>query len=265
MIGGVHCHLNIGNSTIGSKHRKLLRNIRRHNNLKEYIKTKAQWDDDTFNKIDWSSHEHSVRNFKDGPHKFLIKFLHNLLPVGKRVSRYDPIKYPSKCPSCDTEVEDFRHLLSCQNSERAKWQSTLRTKLRERCEFLQTDPTLTDLMLHGINSWLKDIPIPLNLIPTCLTPLIESQTRIGWDQFILGRWSSKWQQFQQQYISTQTFKPTNKYALPQHNARFEHCMNSRTRASTTAARHTSRPAPKPISPKSPKFTISRTGSQRSNP
>jgi hypothetical protein len=64
-------------------------------------------------------------------------------------------------------------------------------------------------MLHRINSWLKDIPIPLNLIPTRLTPLFESQTRIGWDQFILGRSSSKWQQFQQQYISTQSFKPTN--------------------------------------------------------
>jgi hypothetical protein len=59
------------------------------------------------------------------------------------------------------------------------------------------------------NSWLKEIQMPLNLISTCLTPHIESQTRIGWDQFILGRWSSKWQQFQQQYISTQPFDPTN--------------------------------------------------------
>jgi hypothetical protein len=29
-------------------------------------------------------------------------------------------------------------------------------------------------------------------------------------------------------------QPNNKYALPQHNARFEHCTNSRIRASTKA-------------------------------
>jgi hypothetical protein len=52
-------------------------------------------------------------------------------------------------------------------------------------------------------------PNPTQLNSNLPHPLIESQTRIGWDQFILGRWSSKWQQFQRQYISTQSFKPTN--------------------------------------------------------
>ncbi|KAG7373523.1 hypothetical protein IV203_034247 [Nitzschia inconspicua] len=47
------------------------------------------------------SHERSVNTFKDGPHIFLVKFLHGWLPVGKLVSRYDPVKYPSGCPSCD--------------------------------------------------------------------------------------------------------------------------------------------------------------------
>jgi hypothetical protein len=66
-------------------------------------------------------------------------------------------------------------------------------------------------MLHRINSWLKNIPIPTSLIPNRLTLLIESQNRIGWDHFLsLGDGLLKWQQFQQQHISTQSFKQAHR-------------------------------------------------------
>ena len=200
MIDGVHCHLCIHNSTVGSRHRTRIRDVRRHRKLKQYIQTKTGMDNATFQSVDWKSHENAVRNFKHGPHKFLVKFLHRQLPVGTRVSRYDPIKYTSACPSCNHPEEDFHHFMQCPDPERIKWQSTLCTKLRQKCDSLNTDPVLTDLLLHGLLHYLRNSTIPEHQLPPRFHPLLENQSRIGWDQFLLGRWSQKWTQLQYQYL-----------------------------------------------------------------
>ncbi|KAG7350100.1 hypothetical protein IV203_009460 [Nitzschia inconspicua] len=109
---------------------------------------------------DWQSHERSVNTFKDGPDIFLVKFLQGWLPVGKLVSRYIPVKYPSACPFCDEPVEDSKHFLTCPNPERRKWHAALETSLRHRCESVDTDPALLDLLLRGLNHWLQGTPIP---------------------------------------------------------------------------------------------------------
>ncbi|KAG7362528.1 hypothetical protein IV203_025412 [Nitzschia inconspicua] len=142
--------------------------------------------------IDWPSHERSVNMFKDGPHIFLVKFLHGWLPVGKLVSRYDPFKYPSACPSCDEPSEDSKHFLTCPNPERCKWHAALTTSLRHRCESVDTDPALLDLLLWGLNHWNQGTPIPTHRVPEQIAHLLHSQTTIGWDNFLLGRWSKHW-------------------------------------------------------------------------
>ncbi|KAG7352859.1 hypothetical protein IV203_008907 [Nitzschia inconspicua] len=121
MIEGTHCHLIYNGQTVASKHRKHIRDHRRTKELKTYIMQKTQMSGAAFADIDWQSHERSVNTFKDGSHMFLVKFLHGWLPVGKLVSRNDPVKYPSVCPSCDEPVEDFKHFLICPNPERRKW------------------------------------------------------------------------------------------------------------------------------------------------
>ncbi|KAG7367931.1 hypothetical protein IV203_030674 [Nitzschia inconspicua] len=49
--------------------------------------------------IDWQSHERFVNTFKDGPHIFLVKFLHGWLPVGKEVFRTPVGAHPAISPS----------------------------------------------------------------------------------------------------------------------------------------------------------------------
>ncbi|KAG7361856.1 reverse transcriptase RNA-dependent DNA polymerase [Nitzschia inconspicua] len=200
MIDGTNCHLIYDGQTVASKHRKNIRDHRRTKELKTYIKQKTGMSEAAFADIDWQSHERSVNTFKDGPHIFLVKFLHGWLPVGKLVSRYNPIKYPSACPSCDEPVEDFKHFLTCPNPERRKWHATLTTSLRHRCESVDTDPALLDLLLWGLNHWLQSAPIPAHRVPDRISHLLHSQTTIGWDNFLLGRWSKHWTTLQLQYL-----------------------------------------------------------------
>jgi hypothetical protein len=99
LFTGVICHLCINKETIGSKHRKLIRDVRRRQDVKRYIQKKANMDEGAFSEIDWNSHEQTVRSFQSGTRIFLVKFLHRWLPVGKHVSRYDPTKYRGNCRS----------------------------------------------------------------------------------------------------------------------------------------------------------------------
>ncbi|KAG7341599.1 hypothetical protein IV203_023552 [Nitzschia inconspicua] len=163
-----------------------------------------------FADIDWPSHERSVNTFKDGPHIFLVKFLHGWLPVGKLVSRYDPVKYPSACPSCDEPSEKSKHVLTCPNPECRKWHAALKTSIWHRCESVDTDPALLDLLLWGLNHWLQGTPIPTHRVPERVAHLLHSQTTIGWDNFLLGRWSKHWTTLQLQYLQRDHIEVKNK-------------------------------------------------------
>ncbi|KAG7374955.1 hypothetical protein IV203_014050 [Nitzschia inconspicua] len=123
-----------------------------------------------------------------------------MAPSGKFVSRYIPVKYPGACPSCDEPNEDSKHFLTCPNSERRKWHAALETSLRHRCESVDTDSALLDLLLWGLNHWLQGTPIPAQRVPERIAHLLHSQTTIGWDNFLEGRGSKHWTTLQLQYL-----------------------------------------------------------------
>ncbi|KAG7367959.1 hypothetical protein IV203_030702 [Nitzschia inconspicua] len=163
MIEGTHCHLIYDGQTVASKHRKHIRDHRRIKELKTYIKQKTQMSEAAFADIDWQSHERSINTFKDGPHIFLVKFLH---PWEKR----------------------------------RKWLAALKTSLWHRCESVDTDRALLYLLLWGLNHWLQGTPIPAHRVPERIPHLLDSQTTKGWDNFLLGRWSKHWTTLQLQYL-----------------------------------------------------------------
>ncbi|KAG7366954.1 hypothetical protein IV203_029624 [Nitzschia inconspicua] len=163
MIEGTHCHLIYNGQTVTSKHRKHIRDHRRTKELKTYIMQKTQMSEAAFVDIDWQSHERSVNTFKDGPHIFLVKFLHGWLPVGKLVSRYNPVKYPSVCPSCDEPIEDSKHFLTCPNPEPCKWHAALKTSLWHRYELFLLKKEVLLPLPHPSNALqsLPAVPLPL--------------------------------------------------------------------------------------------------------
>ncbi|KAG7369751.1 hypothetical protein IV203_027497 [Nitzschia inconspicua] len=210
MIDGTHFHLIYNGQTVASKHRKHIRDHRRTKEIKTYIMQKTQILEAAFADIDWQSHKRSFNTFKDGPHIFLVKFLHGWLPVGKLISRYDPVNNPSVCSSCDEPIEDFKHFLTCHNQERRKCHAALKTSLRHRCESVNTDPALLDLLLWGLNHWLQGTTIPAHRVPERIAHLLHSQTTIGWDNFLLGWWSKHWTTLQLQYLQRNNIEVKNK-------------------------------------------------------
>jgi hypothetical protein len=53
--------------------------------------------DQALEEVDWDSHTMAVgRSQLSQP--FLVKMLHQILPVGMLIHRYDPVKYTIDCP-----------------------------------------------------------------------------------------------------------------------------------------------------------------------
>jgi hypothetical protein len=75
--------------------------------------------------IHWEAHGQALS--KNFIHRtFLVKLIHNKLPVGKTIARYQAT-YDHRCPSCQEEHEDRTHFLRCPDPVRVAWQLTLVT------------------------------------------------------------------------------------------------------------------------------------------
>jgi hypothetical protein len=99
LIPGVSAQLSIDGKTIVSKHRVIARNIRRTKAIKLRIQEQTGMTDQAFEEVDWDSHTMAVgRSQLSQP--FLVKMLHQILPVGMLIHRYDLVKYTIDCPTC---------------------------------------------------------------------------------------------------------------------------------------------------------------------
>jgi hypothetical protein len=74
--------------------------------------------DQAVEEVDWDSHTMAVgRSQLSQP--FLVKMLHQILPVGTLIHRYDPVKYTIDCPTCLEHSEMYNHLFQCCHPSRA--------------------------------------------------------------------------------------------------------------------------------------------------
>jgi hypothetical protein len=60
---------------------------------------------------------------------------------------------------------------------------------------------LQDILVTGIhNWWIHGLPFPTHQYPPDWQELIDSQSQIGWKQLMLGRFSMKWLEYQDQHL-----------------------------------------------------------------
>ena len=75
----------------------------------------------------------------------MIKMLHDLLPVGAMVHKYDQ-KYDNKCAACkkagQDAIEDIDHLLRCPQDKRASKRLAIHAEVRKKMEKLETEDGL---------------------------------------------------------------------------------------------------------------------------
>jgi hypothetical protein len=60
----------------------------------------------------------------------MVKYLNEIIPVGKLVNRYDK-KYPAQCPSCEEPIETQEHLHQCLHPTRQQWRVQFTTAMQE--------------------------------------------------------------------------------------------------------------------------------------
>ena len=146
--------VHLGNQTITSHLKRTLRQLIKHQPLLDHISKRAKWHPSTTKLVDWESHKRAIGT-SQLPSKFITKFIHQILPVGNRVHCYKPYYNPS-CPSCNEEIEDQFHLLTCPNVERLKWVSQMKQELIQFCTNTQTSEEIQLLLIHGISEHLQD-------------------------------------------------------------------------------------------------------------
>jgi hypothetical protein len=158
-----------------------------------------QWDDTVMDSVDWDSLGTAIQQSSEMK-TFVTKLHHDLLPTGHRVHRYQAY-YEKSCPSCDHENEDQAHLFQCHDDRREEWRIQFVQTIRTKCRSRRVAPSLTTLLIQGIESILFDTTFPAyeEDVPPSLRPLAKEQGRIGWHQLIRGYWPKQWEQHQQTY------------------------------------------------------------------
>jgi hypothetical protein len=193
---GAQVHLKSG--TVTGKLKRPLTNASRGPPLLEHIRIKNNWDPTTIDLVDWDSHGIAVRN---APHPVtVVKTLHGLLPVGARTSKYDP-KYSSICPSCHTAKETTDQFYRCSCPSRKQWRSGFLKTILDTAVKIDRRPKLMEIMYEGALGYLqgKEYLDPLRF-EDCYRELIRQQNRIGWLNFLKGRWSLLWNKQQRHYM-----------------------------------------------------------------
>jgi len=99
---------------------------------------------------------------------------------------------------CGFPQEDRDHILRCP--ENNDWRRLFLQSLRKRCSRLLTEPALQDVLIDGLETWLRADAIDLDQHPSRLHELIMEQNFIGWRQLFNGRLSTKWALVQDDYL-----------------------------------------------------------------
>ena len=192
----IQLHLPMGTVT---HHLKMeIHQARNTQPLAEHLQQKFNWSPETFDSVDWESNR-IARNRLKKNHVTLIKHLNDVVPVGKRVRRYDP-KYPAACPSCSEPIETAQHLHLCPCESRTQWRNQFLSKFREHLEKAGTRLDLMELLMEGIKSVFDNRSADTIHVPTNTHAIATDQAYIGWENILRGHISKLWVPAQQSHI-----------------------------------------------------------------
>ena len=190
--------------------------IRQHVNgyqARQYIKDARDWDDATFDNVDWHNFG---QHFKALPITARIqrtKLIHRWQPVGTQRLRDAKIKDPllALCPTCQHTTETPDHVFLCdqRKSLRHRHYQPV-TKITHRKPH---HPALV-ILSNGIYQWLSSEPItiqdqvtslPLFLQDTVSSAIYE-QDDIGWNNALRGILSLKWAEAASTHHTTEHYE-----------------------------------------------------------
>jgi hypothetical protein len=161
---------------------------------KKYMHTNLRWTVQMYDEVDWIQTGRAMKAFDYNDQVRLHKIRHNWLPTNKLRNRWSS-HIPNECPLCHSP-EPQRHVYQCTHPTR---QGNVNKELVQLISGLRdggTDSQLCDIINKAIQGWLRNNKTRYD-VPLCLaastTRAIESQNQIGWNNFLAGFLSKRWQ------------------------------------------------------------------------
>ena len=145
MIAGTAVSLHLSSGTTTTKYMSALRKAASMDTIQHYIQNKNKWTDAAFDSINWVAHKK----------QFIIKFIHEWLPLGRLTSKYKK-HHLSTCPTCSHDIEDGDHFLQC--TEHPQWKSDKFCALHNYFDKTPTRPFLGNLLITSLSKWLHNEP-----------------------------------------------------------------------------------------------------------
>jgi hypothetical protein len=140
--------------------------------------------------IDWVSHGRLMNRLNS--HKSTqVKYLNDILPVGKAAHRYDP-KYPPSFPSCTAAIEDRDHFGHAPQSAGKRWRKLCQSNILQAVNKFDTDPPLQSLLLDELYALMHGKPMKSITIHPLVEGVAEAQAQVGWHHTLKGRFVSEW-------------------------------------------------------------------------
>ncbi len=165
---------------------------------KTWIRKKFDWSMATFNSIAWSCYNRALTKFK-GHQNSIRKYIHGWLPVADLVSKYNDHEIKT-CPWCHGK-ERQDHVLRCPNTSaldlrHAHFEAFWQTLSQD------TDPILLSSLQLQIRRWTQNPDYNSSRVGNQrLDAALQSQTRIGWTNFLRGRISIQLIEYQQRHFA----------------------------------------------------------------
>ena len=115
-----------------------------------------------------------------------------------------------RCPLCNYAVEKISHFLHCPDVQAViTAKAAITGPLQARLDKQSTQPSLSTAIVD-IYTKLRTNRIPYRYhYDYCLAGAIAAQQKIGWDNWLLGRWSPKWQEIQAAHYTSIGSKRTS--------------------------------------------------------
>ena len=162
--------------------------------FRAYAQKKYKWSGSTIESIDWPIHGRAIKQMKGGNKKVITKFIHGWLPVNKHASTTTK----TLCQICRISEETQEHMIQCNHTRCKKEKDKARDITLKALRSTRGDPVLIDIIYTNCTSE-PTKQVKESQYPRRYKSIIISQNKIGWDQVIKGRVTTKFVQHHDQY------------------------------------------------------------------
>jgi hypothetical protein len=179
---------------------------------KTYWHRKSSLSPELITSINWEACAVAMGSLPFGKKRWLIKHATGWCGVGRRELMRGNQDH-DECPRCG-EPENVQHVVECKGTGAEVTFALAIKKLDERMTTLETAPYIQKAILKRVHQWRKygDRALPrfTDYDRWGTQHAVEEQDKIGWYQFILGRFGRKWSDAQQRYIDSLQKKNTGR-------------------------------------------------------